>query len=80
MNVSIKKEVAEELITYKLRKVQDLIAKILDRWNEETAEIFIKKAREGIYIEAENDAIEIRQLLLEEEKLRNLLSKLPLEG
>lgn len=77
MNVSLDKEVAEELITFKLRRIQELIYSILNHWDESTAESFINKARDGTYPEAENDAIELRQLLLEEEKLRNLLESLP---
>lgn len=76
MNVSLDKEVAEELITFKLRRVQELIHSILNHWDESTSESFINKARDGTYPEAENDAIELRQLLLEEEKLRNLLENL----
>ena len=77
MNVSLDKEVAEELITFKLRRIQDLIYSTLNHWNESTPESFITKARDGTYPEAENDAIELRQLLLEEEKLRSLLENLP---
>ncbi len=77
MNVSLDKEVAEELITFKLRRIQELIQSILKHWDESTAESFINKARDGTYPEAENDAIELRQLLLEEEKLKNLLDNLP---
>ncbi len=77
MNVSLDKEVAEELITFKLRRIQELIESILNRWDESNSESFINKARDGTYPEAENDAIELRQLLLEEEKLRNLLENLP---
>jgi len=76
MNVSLEKEVAEELITYKLRRIQGLISDILSRWNETSADSFLRKARDGTYSEAENDAIELRQLLLEEEKLQKLLESL----
>ena len=76
MNVSLDKEVAEELITFKLRRIQELISSILKHWGESTSESFISKARDGTYPEAENDAIELRQLLLEEKKLRNLLENL----
>ena len=76
MNVSLDKEVVEELITFKLRRIQELIYSILNRWDESTPESFIAKARDGTYPEAENDAIELRQLLLEEEKLSNLLKNL----
>lgn len=76
MTVSLEKEIAEDLITYKMRRIQVLISEILSRWNETSADTFLKKARNGTYPEAENDAIELRQLLLEDEKLRKLLSKI----
>ncbi|MCG3252861.1 MAG: hypothetical protein KAX09_03365 [Candidatus Heimdallarchaeota archaeon] len=76
MDVSLKKEVAEELITYKLRRIQSIIEDILSRWKEKSIEEFLQKAKEGILLEAENDAIELKQLVSEEEKLQNLLKKL----
>ncbi|MCE7743671.1 MAG: hypothetical protein GPJ52_00905 [Candidatus Heimdallarchaeota archaeon] len=72
----MKKEVAEELITYKLRRIQSIIEDILSRWKEKSIEEFLQKAKEGILLEAENDAIELKQLVSEEEKLQNLLKKL----
>lgn len=77
MTVSLEKEVVEQLITYKLRRIKGLIDDILSRWNESSADSFLRKARDGTYSEAENDGIELRQLLLEEEKLQKLLESLP---
>jgi len=74
MDVSLKKEVAEELITYKLRRIQILIEEILTRWNETSAQQFLQKAKDGRHENAESDAIALKQLLLEEEKLQALLS------
>ena len=74
--VSLEKDVAEELITYKLRNVKNLIEGILKRWNEDSADIFLKKARDGTYEEAENDAIDLKQLLLDEKKLLKLLNEI----
>jgi hypothetical protein len=68
------KEVAEDLITYKLRNIQEHINKVLKRWNEIEASTFLKKAKNGTYSEAENDAIDLRQLLLEEKKLNQLIN------
>jgi hypothetical protein len=75
MNVSMKKEVAEELVTFKLRQIQTLIEEILERWKEKVIEEFLEKAKDGTLQEAENDAIELKQLVFEEEKLQNLLKK-----
>lgn len=76
MKVSLEKDIVEELINYKLRNIKNLILNILSRWNEESAESFLKKARDGIYTEAENDAIDLKQFLLEEKKLIELLDNL----
>jgi len=76
MKVDMDKEIAEDLISYKLRNIQEHIAKILKRWNETNASTFLEKAKDGMYSEAENDAIDLKQLLLEEKKLKNLYNTL----
>ena len=76
MKVSLDKEIAEDLIQFKKRNLQNNINNILKRWNEVSADIFIKKAKTGGYIEAENDAIDLKQLLLEEKNLNKLLETL----
>ena len=74
--VSIEKEIVENLVGFKSKRIQKIIQEILDRWNESSTTIFIEKARNGIFENAENDAIELRQLLLEEKKLNDLLKKI----
>ncbi len=74
MKVYIDKDIAEELISYKLRNIQEYINKILKRWNETKASMFLEKAKNGTYSEAENDAIDLKQLLLEEKKLNSLFN------
>ena len=76
MKVYLEKEVAEDLIGYKLRNIQEIIEKILKRWNEVESSTFLEKAKDGTYFEAENDAIDLRQLLLEEKKLNILINSL----
>ncbi len=76
MKVHIEKEIAEDLISYKLRNVQDHIDKILNRWNETDASLFLEKAKKGTYSEAENDAIDLKQMIFEEGKLKTLLNSL----
>ena len=75
MEVSIDKEILDDLISFKLKRIQGFIQEILDRWNETSSDVFIKKARNGTYPNAENDAIELRQQLLEEKKLLDLKNK-----
>src|SRR4030042_318898 len=43
MDVTMEKRTAEELITYKLRRIQKLARKILRRWNEISADNFLAK-------------------------------------
>ena len=74
--ISIEKEILENLVSFKLNRIQKIIQEILDRWKENSTTLFIEKARNGTYENAENDAIEIRQLLLEEKKLNELLKKI----
>ena len=74
MKVYLDKDVAEDLISYKLRNIQEHINKILKRWNEIEASTFLEKAKNGTYSEAENDAIDLKQLLLEEKKLNKLFN------
>jgi len=74
--ISIEKEILENLVSFKLKRIQTIIQEILDRWNEHSTTLFIEKARNGTYKNAENDAIELRQLLLEEKKLNELLKKI----
>ena len=76
MKVNLDKDVAEDLISYKLRNIQEHINEILKRWNENTASVFLEKAKNGTYSEAENDAIDLKQLLLEEKKLNKLFKSL----
>ncbi|MHA1854684.1 MAG: hypothetical protein ACTSYY_01470 [Promethearchaeota archaeon] len=76
--ISIEKEILENLVSFKLKRIQTIIQEILDRWKENSTTLFIEKARNGKYENAENaenDAIELRQLLLEEKKLNELLKK-----
>ncbi len=76
MKVYMDKDVAEDLISYKLRNIQEHMNKILERWNEIEASVFLEKAKNGTYSEAENDAIDLKQLLIEESKLNKLFDSL----
>lgn len=43
MSVSIEKETAKELISFKLHHIQEEIQNILDKWNEDNTDDFISK-------------------------------------
>ena len=74
--VKLEKSIAEDLITSKLRILQQYIDGILNRWSESSAKIFLEKARTGIYKNAEEDAVELRQLLVDYKKFQDLLKNL----
>ena len=43
--ISIERDVVEELVMYKLRRVEEIIRSILERWNVTDADDFLSKAR-----------------------------------
>ena len=73
MTITLENEVAEDLIKFKLQYIQETITSILNKWNEENVEDFIKKAKTGELADAEMDAITIKQLAKDVEKLTTLL-------
>lgn len=73
MNVSIEKDIVKDLIMFKLQHTQESISLIIDRWNIENADDFITMARNGELENAEMDAITMRQLMSDYNKLDDLL-------
>jgi hypothetical protein len=74
--VKLDKSLAEDLITSKMRQLKQNINEILNRWNETTSKEFLEKAKTGVHENAEDDAIELRQLLADYAKLQEILNKL----
>jgi hypothetical protein len=74
--VKLDKELAEDLITSKLGLLKQYIDEILARYKESSSKEFLEKARTGVYINAEDDAVELRQLLLDYSKLQEILKNL----
>ncbi len=74
--IKLEKSLAEDLITSKLRILQQYINEILSKWNQSSSKDFLEKACTGYYKNAEDDAVELRQLLLDYTKLQELLKKL----
>ncbi|HEC36808.1 hypothetical protein LCGC14_0519520 [marine sediment metagenome] len=74
--VKLDKALAEDLITSKLRILQRYIDEILTKYNESSSKDFLEKTRNGIYQNAEDDAVELRQLLLDYSKLQEILDNL----
>ena len=76
MMIRLEKPVVLELINFKLKYIVFEIDKILAEWKETSIEEFLAKAKDGRLENAENNAIELRQLIFEEKKLRTLLSNM----
>ena len=76
MTIELERDVAQNLIETRLIRIRKMIQKILNRWNNQSAKDFLEKSRKGQIPESENDAIDLHQLLLEEEKLTLLLKKI----
>jgi len=74
--VKLDKALAEDLITSKLRILKNYIDEILVRYNESSSKEFLEKVRKGIHKNAEDDAVELRQLLLDYTKLKEILNSL----
>ena len=73
MTITLENDVAEDLIKFKLQHLQETITSILSDWNEENVEDFINKAKSGELLNAEMDAITIKQLVVDVDKLTVLL-------
>ncbi|MEE9378349.1 MAG: hypothetical protein V3V33_09975 [Candidatus Lokiarchaeia archaeon] len=74
--IKLDKSLAQDLITSKLRILKQHIDAILARWNESSSKEFLEKARTGTHKNAEDDALELRQLLLDYSKLQEILNNL----
>ena len=74
--IKLDKSLAEELITSKLQILQKHIDTILNRWNDSNTKDFLEKAKLGIHKNAEDDAVELRQLLLDYTKFKDILDTL----
>ena len=78
MTIKLENNIAEELIKYKLGHLQKTISTILEKWNEENIEDFLVKAKTGELLDAEMDAITLKQLNKDCERLQTLLKQIRL--
>ena len=74
--VSLERSEALDLINFKLRSIQREISKILDKYSESTIDSFLEKSSSGEIDESENDAIDLKQLVYEQQKLQKLLDSI----
>jgi hypothetical protein len=76
LTIKLENNIAEELIKFKLGHLQKTISSILEKWNENNIEDFLKKAKSGELLNAEMDAITLRQLNKDCEELQALLKRI----
>ena len=79
MSVTLKKETAEDLIRYRMNNIGQNIHLILNKWNFNNAEGFLKSAKSGKLENAEMDAITLRQLVADHSKYNRLLNSIKKE-
>ena len=80
MEIKIERDTFEELAIFKLQHLQNLIRSIIDKWKQDNSDDFITKARSGELENAEMDAISIRQLLADYNRLKKLMIQLSLKN
>ena len=67
--VSVDKELLMSLLDFKLNHLKEEIDRILSKWNYMSSTEFLKHAKDGTLSEAEMDAIEMKNLNDERERL-----------
>ena len=75
-SVTIKKEIIEELIDFKLNSLVKEINRILSKWNYHVITDFLEHARNGTLEEAEDDAIDLTNLIDQRDELHKLKTNL----
>ncbi|OLS19916.1 MAG: hypothetical protein HeimC2_39420 [Candidatus Heimdallarchaeota archaeon LC_2] len=71
--VSIRYEIAKDLVQTKQELIRKEINAILKKWKQESVEILIAKAKNGALEEAEHDAILLTNYLDELKELEHLI-------
>ena len=67
--VSVDEELLMNLLDFKLNNLKEEINRILSKWNYMSSTEFLKHAKDGTLSEAEMDAIEMKNLNDERERL-----------
>jgi hypothetical protein len=68
----VEKDVLIELIDSKLHLIREDMKKILQNWEYISVDKFIQDARDGTLLEAEDDAVCMRGLIYDQEKMLQL--------
>lgn len=80
MTIELEKDVALNLVQFRLKHIKKTISEILETWGEKYPEEFLDKARTGTLPESEMDAISMEQLMSDLEKFQNLHHSLSHSG
>ncbi len=67
--VSVDKELLMNLLDFKLNHLKEEIDRMLSKWDYMSSTVFLKHAKDGTLSEAEMDAIELKNLNDERERL-----------
>ncbi len=70
--VSLNKELAEDLINSKLRIIVEEMEKILQKWKYDSIELFLTDSKSGKIRNAEDDAVVIQNLLDDQKELHQI--------
>ncbi len=70
--VTIDKAVLDDLVDFKLKHIVQEMQRILEQWHYQSIDLFLTHARDGTLKGAEMDAIGLRQLLINRQKLEGL--------
>jgi hypothetical protein len=70
--ISVKKELVEDLVDFKLKIITEEINRILTKWKINSIDRFLKDARKGKLSEAEDDAIDLTNLVDQRAELYQL--------
>lgn len=74
--IQIERKLLEVLVNFKLEYINNEINSILKKWNYESSEKFLNGSKSGKIQEAEMDAISMRQLFNEKDKLVKMIVNL----
>jgi len=74
-SISVDKALFEDLLSFKLRRLSEDIQAILAKWHYMSGKSFLEDVRSGKLKEAEMDAIELHQLLYDQDILLKIKEK-----
>jgi len=74
--IALKRDLAKDLVETKLRIIKEEIAKILEKWNQDSTKELITLTRAGEIPEAELDAIALTNLVKKRDELDVLLREI----